>query len=170
MLIQRTMIIDLLLNKLMSDLGKTHLKIGDKAPDFEAIDQDGNSHTLSMYLDNKLVLFFYPKDNTPGCTKEVCNLRDHYAELEREGFKLLGVSADSQKKHQNFISKYSLPFPLLADTEKKMISAYGVWGRKKFMGREFDGIIRTTFIVEKGVISKVIEKVKTANHAQQIME
>ncbi|NND33894.1 MAG: thioredoxin-dependent thiol peroxidase [Saprospiraceae bacterium] len=152
----------------MSDLAKTHLKAGDKAPEFEGHDQDGNLHALSMYRDEKLVLFFYPKDNTPGCTAEVCNLRDHFSELKKAGFRLLGVSADSQKKHQNFIKKFSLPFPLLSDVDKNVISDFGVWGRKKFMGREFDGIIRTTFVIEKGIITKVIEKVKTSDHAKQI--
>lgn len=153
----------------MSDLAKTHLKIGDKAPDFNACDQDGNIHTLNDYAETKLVIFFYPKDNTPGCTAQACNLRDHYAELAKKGYQMIGVSADSMKKHQNFKSKFQLPYPLLADSDKKMIMDFGVWGRKKFMGREFDGILRTTFIIEQGIITKIIEKVKTADHAAQIL-
>lgn len=145
------------------------LKAGDPAPGFQSSDQDGNTVSLSDFLGSKLVLFFYPKDNTPGCTAEACNLRDNYEELKKEGFRLLGVSADSSKKHQNFIAKYDLPFPLLADEEKQVIKAYGVWGKKKFMGREFDGIHRTTFVIdEKGIIERIIAKVKTKDHAAQI--
>ena len=149
----------------------THLKKGDKAPDFTGIDQDGKEIALSDYKGKKLVLFFYPKDNTPGCTAEACNLRDNYADLKAAGFELLGVSPDSPKKHQNFISKFSLPFPLLADTEQEVLKAYGVWGPKKFMGRSFIGVHRTTFIInEKGIIEEVIEKVKTKHHTKQILE
>ncbi|MCB0665741.1 MAG: thioredoxin-dependent thiol peroxidase [Saprospiraceae bacterium] len=154
----------------MADKAKTHLKEGDKAPDFKGFDQDGNLHQLSDYSKDKLILFFYPKDNTPGCTAEACNLRDNFSELKEKGFKLLGISADSAKRHQNFISKFDLPFPLLADEDLSIIKAYGVWGRKKFMGREFDGILRTTFVIEKGKITSVIEKVKTKDHAAQILE
>ncbi|MBK8501422.1 MAG: thioredoxin-dependent thiol peroxidase [Saprospiraceae bacterium] len=153
----------------MADLVRTHLQNGDLAPSFEGVDQDGNSHQLSDYSQDKLVLFFYPKDNTPGCTAEVCNLRDNYAELLKAGYKLLGVSADTKRKHQNFISKFDLPFPLLADTDHMIINAYGVWGRKKFMGREFDGILRTTFVIEGGKIKQVFDRVKTSDHASQIM-
>jgi thioredoxin-dependent peroxiredoxin len=163
------MIIDLILTKLMANLDSTHLKEGDQAPDFSAPDQDGKVHTLKDYSDTKLILFFYPKDNTPGCTAEVCNLRDHYRTLQKAGYRLLGVSADSAKKHRNFIDKYDLPFPLLTDPDLNVIKAYGVWGRKKFMGREFDGILRTTFVIEKGIIEKVIEQVKTEDHAAQIL-
>jgi peroxiredoxin Q/BCP len=154
----------------MADLAKTHLKTGDLAPDFQAPDQDGNLHQLADYKSDKLVLFFYPKDSTPGCTAEACNLRDNYTVLKKNGFKLLGVSADSAKRHQGFIEKFNLPFPLLVDEELKIIKSYGVWGRKKFMGREFDGILRTTFVIENGKITKLIEKVKTNDHTAQILE
>ncbi len=126
---------------------------------------------LSDYKGEKLVLFFYPKDDTPGCTKEACNLRDNYDKLREEGFKLLGVSPDPVKKHQKFIDKYDLPFDLLADVDKEVLKDYGVWGPKKFMGREYEGVHRTTFIIdEKGKIEHVIEKVKTKDHAEQILE
>ena len=149
----------------------THLQEGDKAPDFKGVDQDGNTIQLSDYKGKKLVLYFYPKDNTPGCTNEACNLRDNYEELQKQGFKILGVSADSEKKHQNFINKYDLPFPLLADTEKEVIEKYGIWGPKKFMGKVKDGIHRTTFVIdEEGKIEKVFKKVKTKDHTNQILE
>ncbi len=163
------MTIDSILTRLMANLASTHLKEGDKAPDFNVPDQNGIYHQLSDYSAQKLVLFFYPKDNTPGCTAEVCNLRDHYDELQKAGYKLLGISADSAKKHKNFISKFNLPFPLLTDPDLHVIKAYGVWGKKKFMGREFDGILRTTFIIDRGVITKVIDQVKTEDHAAQII-
>lgn len=151
-------------------MAETHLKEGDKAPDFNGLDQDGQPISLSDFAGSKLILFFYPRDNTPGCTAAACSLRDHYAELDKAGYKLLGVSADSAKKHQNFINKYNFPFPLLADTEKETIKAYGVWGLKKFMGREFEGILRTTFVIdEKGKIEQVIKKVKTKTHAAQLL-
>ena len=149
----------------------THLKAGDKAPDFEANDQNGNKIKLSNYRGKKVVLYFYPKDSTPGCTAQACNLRDNYTDLQSRGYEVLGVSADSEKRHQNFIDKYDLPFTLIADTDRKVIEAYGVWGRKKFMGREYDGIYRETFVIdENGVIEKVIEKVKTKDAAAQIFE
>jgi peroxiredoxin Q/BCP len=149
----------------------THLQEGDKAPDFKGVDQDGNTIQLSDFKGKKLVLYFYPKDNTPGCTNEACNLRDNYEELQKQGFKILGVSADSEKKHQNFINKYDLPFPLLADTEKEVIEKYGIWGPKKFMGKVNDGIHRTTFVIdEEGKIEKVFKKVKTKDHTNQILE
>ena len=148
----------------------TTLKPGDKAPDFSASDQDGNIHRLSDYTGKKLIVFFYPAANTPGCTTEACNLRDNYAELKSKGYELLGVSADTKKKQANFMVKYDLPFPLLADEDHSVIKAFGVWGPKKFMGREFDGIHRTTFVInESGLIEKVIEKVNTKNHAAQIL-
>lgn len=148
----------------------TTLQKGDKAPNFSAKDQDGNLHKLSDYKGKKLVVFFYPKADTPTCTNEACNLRDHYAAFTSKGYALLGVSADSQKKQGKFRSKYNLPFPLLADEDKKVINAFGVWGPKKFMGLEFDGIHGTTFIInEKGVIDEVITKVKSKEHASQIM-
>ena len=149
----------------------TKLKEGDKAPDFKAKDQNGNSISLSDFKGKKTVLYFYPKDNTPGCTAEACNLRDNYKKLQDEGFAIIGVSADSEKSHQKFTSKYELPFPLIPDTDKKIINAYGVWGPKKFMGREYEGINRKTFVInEEGRIEKLFEKVKTKDHTNQILE
>jgi peroxiredoxin Q/BCP len=147
------------------------LKAGDKVPEFTATDQDGNSVSLSDYKGKKLVVFFYPKANTPGCTAEACNLRDHYKELQDAGYSLLGVSADSQKKQSNFRDKYEFPFPLLADEDRSVIETFGVWGPKKFMGREYDGIHRKTFIIDgAGTVERVIDKVKTKDHAAQILE
>lgn len=149
----------------------TTLKVGDKAPDFSALDETGKIINLKDYLGNKLVLFFYPQANTPTCTVEACNLSDNYKLLKSNGFEVLGVSADSQKKQLNFKRKFNFPYPLLADTEKEVINKYGVWGPKKFMGREFDGIHRTTFLInEKGMIEKVIDKVNSKEHAAQILE
>lgn len=149
----------------------TTLQKGDKAPDFTAVDQEGKIHSLSDYKGKKLVVFFYPAANTPSCTIEVCNLRDNYSLFTKEGYALLGVSADTQKKQANFKNKFELPFPLLADEDKKVIEAFGVWGPKKFMGREFDGIHRTTFVIsENGIIEEVIQKVKTKEHAAQILK
>lgn len=149
----------------------TTLKPGDKAPAFTAHDQDGNLIKLSDYQGEKIVIFFYPKASTPGCTAEACNLRDHYAQFEKQKYTLLGVSADSAKKQQNFKEKNSLPYPLLADEDKSVIKAFGVWGPKKFMGRTFDGIHRTTFVIdEKGIIEEVITKVNTKNHSEQILK
>ena len=146
------------------------LKIGDKVPEFSTKDQDGNTINLSDYKGKKLVIFFYPKANTPGCTAEACNLRDNYSELQAQGYELLGVSADSEKKQANFKNKFEFPFPLLADEDHTVINTFGVWGPKKFMGRAYDGIHRMTFLVdEKGIISNVIEKVKTKDHAAQIL-
>lgn len=146
------------------------LKEGDTVPNFTSVDQDGNSVQLSDYKGKKLIVFFYPKANTPGCTAEACNLRDHYKELQDEGYELLGVSADSQRKQSNFKKKYDFPFPLLADEDKEVINAFGVWGRKKFMGREYDGIHRKTFVVNgEGVVTRVIDKVKTKDHAAQLL-
>ncbi len=148
----------------------TNLKTGDKAPSFSALDQEGNRIKLEDYKGKKLVLFFYPKASTPGCTTEVKNLRDHYEELKNQGYELLGVSADSARRQQNFINKNELQFPLLVDEDKKVINAFGVWGPKKFMGREYEGIHRTTFVIdENGLISDVILKVKTKDHANQIL-
>lgn len=147
------------------------LKVGDPMPEWEGIDQDGNTVTSKDFKGNKLVVFFYPKANTPGCTAEACSLRDHYSELREAGYALLGVSADSRVKQANFRKKFNLPFPLLADTEHVLISAFGVWGPKKFMGREYEGIYRTTFLIdEEGRVERVIDKVKTADHAAQILE
>ena len=149
----------------------THLKVGDKAPNFEGVNEKGAPISLADYKGKKLVLFFYPKDNTPTCTVEACNLRDHHSALADQGYAVLGVSPDSAKKHTNFINKFELPYPLLADTERKAIEAYGVWGPKKFMGKEFDGLHRTTFVIdEKGKIEQVIQKVKAKIHAEQIFE
>ena len=147
------------------------LKEGDKVPGFTSKDQDGKTVSLSDYKGKKLILFFYPRANTPGCTDEACNLRDYYTELKNRGYELLGVSADSVKKQSNFKKKFNLPFPLLADVDKSVVNAFGVWGPKKFMGREFDGIHRMTFIIdENGVVERVISKVKTKDHASQILE
>jgi peroxiredoxin Q/BCP len=147
------------------------LKIGDKAPNFESFDEKGNIIKLSDYKGKKLVLFFYPKASTPGCTMEACNLRDNYQLFLAKGYAILGVSADAAKRQQNFINKNELPFPLLADEDKAVINAFGVWGPKKFMGREFDGIHRVTFIIdEKGTIEDVITKVKTKEHTNQIFK
>lgn len=146
------------------------LKQGDVVPDFSSKDEQGNVITLKDYKGKKLVVFFYPKASTPGCTVEACNLRDHYKELQSEGYELLGVSADSEKRQSNFKNKYDFPFPLLADEDKMVINTFGVWGPKKFMGREYDGIHRMTFIInENGVVDRVIEKVKTKDHAAQIL-
>lgn len=149
----------------------THLKEGDQAPGFEGKDQNGKTVKLSDFSGKKLVIYFYPKDMTPGCTTQACNLGDNYQKFKSEGYEILGVSADTEKRHQKFIEKYKLPFSLIADTEKEVINVFGVWGPKKFMGREFDGIHRTTFVInEKGVIDKIIRKVKTKEHATQILE
>ena len=147
------------------------LKVGDKVPAFSAKDQDGNTINLSDYSGKKLIVFFYPKASTPGCTAEACNLRDNYKELQKHGFELLGVSADSEKRQSNFKTKYEFPYPLLADEDHMVINTFGVWGLKKFMGREYDGIHRMTFVIdEKGIVSKVIEKVKTKDHAAQLLD
>ncbi len=149
----------------------TTLETGDKAPHFEGSDQNGNTISLSDYSGKKVILYFYPKDMTPGCTKEACNLRDHNDVLKEKGFEIIGVSADDEKKHAKFAEKYDLNFPLLADTEKEVIKAYGVWGPKTFMGKTNDGIHRTTFVIdEKGKIENVFKKVKTKEHAEQILE
>ena len=148
----------------------TTLSEGDKAPSFSAKDQNGNIRTLADYKGKKLIVFFYPRASTPGCTAEACNLSDNYQELQKQGFEILGVSADSEKKQRNFRNKYDFPFPLLADEDKSVITAFGVWGPKKFMGKEFDGIHRTTFIINKtGNIERIIDKVKTKDHAAQIL-
>ncbi len=146
------------------------LQVGDKAPNFTAIDQDGNTIKFSDFKGKKLVVFFYPKASTPGCTMEACNLRDNYTLLQEKGYALLGVSADSPKRQKNFKEKYHLPFPLVADENKEVINAFGVWGPKKFMGRTYNGIHRTTFVInENGIIERVISKVKTKDHAAQIL-
>ena len=146
------------------------LKIGDKVPNFSGTDQDGNTITMQDYQDKKVIVFFYPAASTPGCTAEACNLRDHYKDLQDKGYEIIGVSADTEKKQSNFRNKYEFPFPLLADTNRAVIEAFGVWGLKKFMGREYDGIHRKTFLVHSGVVAHVIDKVKTKTHALQILE
>lgn len=147
------------------------LKKGDKVPNFSVPDQDGEIRSLEMYKGKKLVVFFYPKASTPGCTNEACNLRDNYELLQEKGYEILGVSADSQKRQKNFKEKHKFPFPLLADEEKEVLEAFGVWGEKKFMGRTYDGIHRMTFLIdENGVVERVISKVKTKDHAAQILE
>lgn len=149
----------------------THLKVGDPSPNFSGLDQNGETINLSTYKGQKLIIYFYPKDDTPGCTAEACNLRDNYSALTEKGFAIVGVSADTKAKHQKFIAKYDLPFPLIADTEKEVILAFGVWGPKKFMGKEYDGIHRTTFVIdEEGKIEKVFEKIKTKDHTNQILD
>jgi peroxiredoxin Q/BCP len=148
----------------------SEIKEGSVAPNFKGVDQNGNNIELSDFKGKKLILYFYPKDDTPGCTKEACNLRDNYNELKNSDFEVVGVSADNSAKHLKFIAKYDLPFSLIADTEKEVIQAYQCWGLKKFMGREYDGIFRKTFVIENGCIVKVFEKVKTADHFQQIMD
>ena len=146
------------------------LQVGDKAPDFKVNDQDGNIISSKDYIGKKWIVFFYPKADTPGCTAEACNLRDNYKELQKEGYELIGVSADNEKNQKKFKEKYHFPFPLLADEDKIVINGFGVWGPKKFMGREYDGINRTTFLInENGIIESVIDKVKTKDHAAQIL-
>ena len=147
-----------------------HLKTGDKAPDFSGKDQNGNTISLGDYKGKKLVVYFYPKDDTPGCTAQACSLRDNYAGLIQHGISILGVSADSQAAHTKFITKYELPFPLIADEDKKIVEQYGVWGEKKFMGKTYMGITRTTFLIdEAGKIIKIIEKPDTKNHTEEIL-
>lgn len=148
----------------------THLKEGDKAPAFTAVDQNGKTITLSDFKGKKVVLYFYPKDDTPGCTAQACNLRDNYSELLKRGFQVIGVSTDSVKKHKKFEQKYELPFPLVADEEKKVVESYGVWGKKKFMGREYMGTHRTTFLIdEEGIIKKILDKPDTAHHTEEVL-
>lgn len=149
----------------------SELKEGSSAPAFSGVDQSGNTVALSELSGRKVILYFYPKDDTPGCTAEACSLRDYYTEFEAKGFEVIGVSADTEKKHAKFAEKYDLPFRLIADTEKEIINAYGAWGLKKFMGREYEGIIRKTFVIdESGSIERVFDKVKTKAHAEQILE
>lgn len=149
----------------------TTLQIGDKAPNFSAVDQSGTVHSLKDYKGKKLVIFFYPKASTPSCTVEACNIRDNYQRFLSGNYAVLGVSADSRKLQEKFKDKLELPYPLLADEDKIMIHAFGVWGPKKFMGREYDGIHRTTFVInEKGIIEDIITKVKTKEHTAQILK
>lgn len=147
------------------------LQVGDTTPSFETVDHLGNSVTQADFAGKRVILFFYPKANTPGCTAEACDLRDHYAALQQAGYNLYGVSADSVTKQKNFADKFEFPFPLLADESKALIDGFGVWGPKKFMGKEYDGIHRVTFIIAAdGTIERVIDKVKTKTHAAQILE
>lgn len=147
------------------------LKVGDKAPAFSGLDQEGKEISLAAFKGKKLVLYFYPKDDTPGCTKEACSLRDAYPRFQQEGFEIVGVSPDKVEKHKKFEDKYDLPFKLLADTEHKALNAYGAWGRKKFMGKEYDGVLRKTFVInEQGKIERIIEKVRTKDHAVQLLD
>jgi thioredoxin-dependent peroxiredoxin len=147
------------------------LKEGDIAPGFTGIDENGQTVSLSDFKGKKLILFFYPKDNTPGCTAEACNLRDNYQLLRDNGFEMLGVSPDSPKSHTGFKSKHNLPFSLLADTDKTVLKAYGAWGPKAMYGKLFDGVNRSTFVIdENGSIAKIFTKVKTGDHTKQILE
>ena len=148
-----------------------HLKLNDKAPAFESLDQHGGAFSSKILIGKKFVLYFYPKDLTPGCTAQACNLRDNYAELQAQGIEIIGVSMDDASLHTRFISKYELPFTLLADTDRKVIETFGVWGYKKFMGKEYDGIHRTTFVVnEAGTIIGIIDKPNTKDHTREILE
>ena len=148
-----------------------NFKIGDKAPNFEGLDQDGNMHKLEDYLGKKLIIFFFPKASTPGCTAQAKNLSENYQEFEDNNYKILGISADSQERQKKFKEKYEMPFPLIADIDRKILEVYGVWGEKKFMGKTYDGIHRTTFIIdESGIIIDIISKVKTKEHAAQILK
>jgi peroxiredoxin Q/BCP len=149
----------------------TTLQKGDQAPSFSGLDQDGNAHRLSDYAGQKLIVFFYPKANTPGCTAEACDLRDHYETFKAQNYALLGVSADNAKAQSSFRNKFQFQFPLLADEDKSVIQAFGVWGPKKFMGKEYDGIHRTTFVIdEHGIIAEVFTEVKTKEHANQLLK
>ena len=147
------------------------LKIGDKAPEINSVDQNGDQITLGQYKGKKVVLYFYPKDMTPGCTAQSCNLSDNYKLLQKSGYDVIGVSCDSIKRHQKFIEKYSLPFNLVSDEDQKVVNDYGVWQLKKFMGREYMGIMRTTFLIdENGIIEEIITKVNTKEHTTQIIK
>ena len=149
----------------------TTLKEGTKAPAFKGVDQDGNSISLSDFKGKKVVLYFYPHDGTPGCTAQACNLRDNYAQLINSGFQIIGISTDTVKSHKKFETKYNLPFPLIADEDNSIADKYGVWGQKKFMGREFIGIHRTTFLIdESGKIRSIINKPNTKDHADEIIK
>ena len=147
------------------------LKVGDNAPDFTGKDQDDNTIKLTDYKNMKVVLYFYPKDDTPGCTAEACNLRDNYILLKKKGFEIIGVSGDDEKSHKKFIEKYSLPFSLIADTDKSIHEKYGTWVEKSMYGRKYMGTARNTFIInEKGIIEEIIEKVDTKEHTSQILK
>lgn len=149
------------------------MNIGDKAPEVLGVNENGEEIRLSQYKGKKLVLYFYPKDNTSGCTAEACSLRDNYAELRKQGYEVIGVSVDSAASHRKFIDKHELPFPLIADTDKKLVEAMGVWGEKSMYGRKYMGTFRTTFLInEEGVIEKIYfpKEIKTKTHGEQILE
>ncbi len=147
------------------------IKPGNKAPSFSGIDQNGNKVSLKDFTGKKVVLYFYPKDDTPGCTAQACNLRDNYSDLIDKGFQVIGVSMDSVSKHKKFETKYELPFPLIADEDKKVVNLYGVFGEKQYMGKSYMGIIRTTFLIdEKGIINNIIHKPDTKNQTAQVLE
>ncbi len=144
---------------------------GQKAPDFEAVNQDGKTVKLSDFSEKNLILYFYPKDNTPGCTAEACNLNDNYSNLTSSGFEVVGVSPDSPASHQKFIAKYNLSFTLIADSDKKIMNAYDAWGEKKMYGKSYEGVLRKTYVIDsKGIIVAIIDKVDTKNHTAQILE
>lgn len=148
-----------------------NLTNGSKAPEFEGVDQNGNKISLADFKGKKVVLYFYPKDDTPGCTAQACNLRDNYTDLLKKGFQVVGVSIDDVKKHKKFETKYELPFPLIADEDKSIVNLYGVYGEKKFMGKTYNGITRTTFLIdEEGNINNIIVKPDTQNQAAQVLE
>lgn len=149
------------------------MKVGDKAPEVLGLDEKGQEVKLSNFKGSKLVLYFYPKDNTSGCTAEACNLRDNYSELQKAGYKVVGVSVDSAASHQKFIDKFSLPFPLVADTDKSLVEKFGVWGEKKLYGRAYMGTLRTTFIIDEyGIVERIItpKEIKVSDHAGQILK
>ena len=148
----------------------TKLKVGDTAPEINSVNQNGDTISLSQFKGKKIILYFYPKDMTPGCTAQSCNLSENYVKLQKNGFEVLGVSCDSVERHQKFIEKYDLPFNLISDEDQKVVNDYGVWQLKKFMGREYMGIVRTTFLIdENGMIEDIIEKVNTKDHTSQIL-
>lgn len=146
------------------------LSVGQQAPEFELMDNEGNLHKLSDYRGQMTVVYFYPKDDTPGCTKEACSFRDTYADYKQAGVEIIGISPDSEKSHSKFIQKYELPFILLSDPDHQVCEAFGVWGLKKYMGREYEGVYRTTFIIgPDGIIKRVFENVKPADHSQEVL-
>jgi thioredoxin-dependent peroxiredoxin len=149
----------------------THLKIGDKVPEFSCPDQNGNIISSKQFAGKKILLYFYPKDNTPGCTAEACNLRDNFALLKKKGIEVIGVSTDGVKSHKSFESKFSLPFTLLADEKKEVVKAFGAWGEKKMYGKSYEGTFRISFLIdEKDRVEKIFEKVDTKNHAEQVLK
>jgi len=148
-----------------------YLSKGVKAPSFEGINQDGKTIRLKDFNGKKVILYFYPKDDTPGCTAEACNLRDNYQSWINKGFEVIGISPDNEKSHNKFREKYNLPFNLLADPDKRILKAYGAWGTKKMYGRSYEGVLRTTYVIdEEGIIEEVLSKVDTKNHTSQILQ